>query len=52
MVRARGSCSNLKMGEIDVINSSKLRMVCTKRSLLKFANKDDGPLWISDESAS
>lgn len=30
MVRARGSCSNLKMREIDVINSSKLRMVCTR----------------------
>lgn len=30
MVRARDSCSNLKMGEIDVINSSKLRMVCTR----------------------
>lgn len=30
MVRARDSCSNLKMREIDVINSSKLRMVCTR----------------------
>lgn len=30
MVRARDSCSNLKMGEIDVMNSSKLRMVCTR----------------------
>lgn len=30
LVRARDSCSNLKMGEIDVINSSKLRMVCTR----------------------
>lgn len=30
MVRTRDSCSNLKMREIDVINSSKLRMVCTR----------------------